>query len=51
VKKGNATVGVQRQYTGTAGARILVTVSDGVLRGLFGRVAVPRCGRAIRVSA
>jgi SRSO17 transposase len=51
VKKGTGTVGVQRQYTGTAGARISITVSDGVPQGLFGRVAVPMCGRAIRVSA
>ncbi|RPE39230.1 DDE superfamily endonuclease [Streptomyces sp. Ag109_O5-1] len=51
VKKGTDTVGVQRQYTGTAGARISITVRDGFPRGLFGRVAVPLCGRAIRVSA
>jgi SRSO17 transposase len=50
VKKGTSTVGTQRQYTGTAGARISITVSDGFPRGLFGRVAVPMCGRAIRVS-
>ncbi|MFE2972926.1 transposase, partial [Streptomyces sp. NPDC059340] len=50
VKKGTHTVGVQRQYSGTAGARISITVSDGFPRGLFGRVAVPMCGRAIRVS-
>ncbi|MCX4862013.1 transposase family protein [Streptomyces canus] len=43
--------GVGRQYTGTSGARISITVSDGVPRGLFGRVVVPACGRAIRVSA
>ncbi|MET7886327.1 transposase, partial [Streptomyces avermitilis] len=46
VKKSTYTVGAQRQYTGTAGARISITVSDGFPRGLFGRVAVPLCGRA-----
>ncbi len=51
VKKGTHTVGVQRQYTGTAGARTLITVRDGFPRVRFGRVAVPMCGRAIRVSA
>lgn len=51
VKKGAHTVAVQRQYTGTAGARISITVSDGFPRGLFGRIAVPMCGRAIRESA
>ena len=51
LKKGTGSAGVQRQYTGTAGARISITVSDGFPRGLFGRVAVPVCGRAIRVSA
>jgi SRSO17 transposase len=51
LKKGVRSAGVQRQYSGTAGARISITVSDGVLRGLFGRVAVPMCGRVIRVSA
>jgi len=51
MKKGRSSAGVQRQYTGTAGARISITVSDGFPRGLFGRVAVPVCGRAIRVSA
>jgi len=51
LKKGRSSAGVQRQYTGTAGARISITVSDGFPRGLFGRVAVPVCGRAIRVSA
>lgn len=51
LKKGVRSAGVQRQYSGTAGARISITVSDGFPRGLFGRVAVPMCGRAIRVSA
>ncbi|MFD7004223.1 transposase [Streptomyces mirabilis] len=51
IKKGTTSAGVQRQYSGTAGARISITVSDGVPRGLFGRVAVPMCGRVIRVSA
>jgi SRSO17 transposase len=51
IKKGITSAGVQRQYSGTAGARISISVSDGYLRGLFGRVAVPMCGRAIRVSA
>jgi SRSO17 transposase len=51
LKKGTKSAGVQRQYSGTAGARISITVSDGVLQGLFGCVAVPMCGRAIRVSA
>lgn len=51
LKKGTTSAGVQRQYSGTAGARISITVSDGFPRGLFGRVAVPMCGRAIRVSA
>ncbi|MFE2572176.1 transposase [Streptomyces mirabilis] len=51
IKKGTTSAGVQRQYSGTAGARISITVSDGFPRGLFGRVAVPMCGRAIRVSA
>jgi len=50
-KCGNASVGVARQYCGAVGARISITVSDGVPQGLFGRVAVPMCGRAIRVSA
>jgi SRSO17 transposase len=51
LKKGIRSAGVQRQYSGTAGARISITVSDGVPQGLFGRVVVPACGRAIRVSA
>lgn len=51
VKKGTRTAGVQRQYSGTAGARVSITVNHGFPRGLFGRVAVPMCGRAIRVSA
>lgn len=51
LKKGIRSAGVQRQYSGTAGARISITVSYGLLRGLFGRVVVPPCGRAIRVSA
>jgi SRSO17 transposase len=51
LKKGTVSAGVQRQYSGTAGARISITVSDGVPRGLFGRVAVPLCGRVMRVSA
>jgi SRSO17 transposase len=51
LKKGIRSAGVQRQYSGTAGARISITVSDGFARGLFGRVAVPMCGRAIRVWA
>ncbi|WP_371651271.1 transposase [Streptomyces mirabilis] len=50
-KKGVRSAGVRRQHSGTAGARISITVSDGVPPGLFGRVAVPMCGRAIRVSA
>ncbi|SED65294.1 DDE superfamily endonuclease [Streptomyces sp. 3213] len=36
LKKGTATVGVQRQYTGTAGARISITVSDGFCGGCSG---------------
>jgi SRSO17 transposase len=51
LKKGTVSAGVQRQYSGTAGARISITVSDGFPRGLFGRVAVPLCGRVMRVSA
>ena len=51
LKKGVRSAGVQRQYSGTAGARISITVSDGFPLGLFGRVVVPMCGRAIRVSA
>jgi SRSO17 transposase len=51
LKKGTKSAGVQRQYSGTAGARISITVSDGFPQGLFGRVAVPLCGRAFRVSA
>jgi SRSO17 transposase len=51
LKKGTTSAGVQRQYSGTAGTRISITVSDGSPRGLFGRVAVPMCGRAVRVSA
>ncbi|OEJ55046.1 transposase [Streptomyces agglomeratus] len=51
VKKGTTSAGVQRQYSGTAGARISITVRDGFPRVRFGRVAVPMCGRAIRVSA
>lgn len=50
LKKGTRSAGVQRQYSGTAGARISITVSDGYPQGLFGRVAVPMCGRVIRVS-
>lgn len=50
-KDGVSSPGVARQYSGTLGARISITVSDGFPRGLFGRVAVPMCGRAIRVSA
>lgn len=33
LKKGLRSAGVQRQYSGTAGARISITVSDGFLRG------------------
>ncbi len=51
LKKGVRSAGVQRQYSGTAGARISITVRDGFPRVRFGRVAVPMCGRAIRVSA
>lgn len=51
LKKGVRSAGVQRQYSGTAGARISITVSDGFPGRLFGRVAVPMCGRAIRGSA
>ncbi|MFD8005202.1 transposase [Streptomyces mirabilis] len=51
IEKGTTSAGVRRQYSGTAGACISITVSDGFPRGLFGRVAVPMCGRAIRVSA
>ena len=36
VKKGTHTVAVQRQYTGTAGARISITVSDGFRGGCSG---------------
>ncbi len=49
--KGIRSAGVQRQYSGTAGACISITVSDGFPQGLFGRVAVPMCGLASRVSA
>lgn len=51
IKKGVTSAEVQRQYSGSAGARISITVSDGFPRGFFGRVAVAMCGRAIRVSA
>jgi SRSO17 transposase len=51
VKKGVGTVGVQRQYTGTAGGPYFNNCQRRVPRGLFGRVAVPMCGRAIRVWA
>ncbi|QIY68032.2 transposase [Streptomyces sp. RLB1-33] len=50
-KSSTDAVGAARQYSGALGARISITVSDGFPRGLFGRVAVPMCGRAIRVSA
>ena len=51
LKKGTAGVGVQRQYTNTAGGRYFNNCQRRVSAGLFGRVAVPMCGRAIRVSA
>ncbi|MET7794928.1 alpha/beta fold hydrolase [Micrococcus luteus] len=50
-KDGYDSPGVARMYCGALGARISITVSNGFPRGLFGRVAVPLCGRAIRVSA
>ncbi|WP_443078019.1 transposase [Streptomyces sp. NBC_01450] len=50
-KSSTDAVGAARQYSGALGARISITVSDGFPRGLFGRVAVPMCGRVIRVSA
>jgi SRSO17 transposase len=36
LKKGIRSAGVQRQYSGTAGARISITVSDGFTRGCSG---------------